>query len=108
MQTFMTFLTCFLGTITFSMVTMGYYKWATNIAEWIIAAAGTIILLFPRVIHGVTSLEIPIFAIDAIAISLFVLVHVLQKLRIKKDPTLTLPLEQRRELRAKRRNLKTA
>lgn len=108
LQTFMTFLTCFLGTITFSMVTMGYYKCATNIAEWIIAASGTIILLFPRVIPGVTGLEIPVFAIDIIAICFFVLVHILQALRIKKDPTLTLPLEQRRELRAKRRKLNTA
>jgi TRAP transporter 4TM/12TM fusion protein len=98
-QIVMTFLTCILGTITFSMVTMGYFKCATNIPEWIIAAFGTVILLFPRILPGITGLEIPIFAVDALAISCFIAVYVLQKIRIRKDPTLTLPLEERRRLK---------
>lgn len=96
----MTFLTCILGTITFSMVTMGYFKCPTNVVEWVIAAVGTIVLLFPRVIPGITGLEIPILAIDALAISLFVLVYLLQTIRIRKDPTLVLPLAKRRQLNA--------
>ena len=99
LKIFMTFLTCILGTISFSMVTMGYFKCATNVAEWILAAVGTIILLFPRVVPGITGLEISIFIIDAAAIGLFVLVYLMQTLRIKKNPNLTLPLEQRRHLK---------
>ena len=97
----MTFLTCILGTITFSMVTMGYFKCATNVLEWILAAAGTVILLFPRVLPSLTGWEIPILAVDFMAILLFVAVYLLQTFRIKKNPNLTLPLEQRRQLKAK-------
>jgi hypothetical protein len=64
-----------------------------------LAAVGTIILLFPRVVPGITGLEISIFIIDAAAIALFVLVYLMQTLRIKKNPNLTLPLEQRRHLK---------
>lgn len=99
----MTFLTCILGTMTFSMVTMGYFKCPTNIFEWIVAALGTIILLFPRVVPGVTGLEIPILAIDVIAICFFAVVYISQKFRIKKNPTLTLPIDKRRELRRQKK-----
>lgn len=104
LQIVSTFLTCILGTITFSMVTMGYFKCPTNILEWTIAAVGTIILLFPRVVPGITGMEIPILAIDFTAICFFILVYVLQTLRIRKNPTLVLPLAERRRLK----KLKTA
>ncbi|MFW6314084.1 MAG: hypothetical protein ACOC0S_00700 [Desulfohalobiaceae bacterium] len=46
-----------------------------------------------------TGLEIPVRAVDGLAIGMFVAVYLLQKYRIKKDPTLTLPLEERRRLK---------
>ncbi|MFP4481057.1 MAG: hypothetical protein ACLFOA_09345, partial [Desulfohalobiaceae bacterium] len=69
------------------------------ILEWLIGALGTLLLLFPRLLPGVTGLEIPVRAVDGLAIGMFVAVYLLQKYRIKKDPTLTLPLEERRRLK---------
>ena len=98
-QVFMTYLTCALGTITFSALTMGYLVCPTNIAEWIVAAIGTILLLFPQVIYKGLALDIPPLAVDLIAIALFVLVYLSQKYRIRKNPDLTLPLHERMKLR---------
>lgn len=102
-QTVTTFLTCILGTITFSMVTMGYFKCPTNILEWVIAAAGTVMLLFPRTVPGITGLEIPVLLIDGIAILFFIAVYMLQTIRIRRNPSLTLPLEERRRLKREKR-----
>jgi hypothetical protein len=78
---------------------MGYFLCPTNILEWLLGVLGTVLLLFPRLLPGVTGLEIPVRLVDVLAIGLFVLVYVLQKIRIAKDPNLTLPLEERRNLR---------
>lgn len=98
-QIILTYLTCFLGIITFSTVSMGYFLCPTNIPEWLIGAIGTALLLFPRLLPGITGLEVPVWIIDLIAIGMFVMVYGMQKARIKKDPTLTLPLEERRRLK---------
>ena len=98
-QVFMTYLTCALGTITFSALTMGYLVCPTNIAEWIVAAIGTVLLLFPQIIYKGLALNIPPLAVDLIAIALFVLVYMSQKYRIRKNPDLTLPLHERMKLR---------
>jgi TRAP transporter 4TM/12TM fusion protein len=94
-----TYLTTFLGIISFSTISMGYFLCPTNILEWLLGVLGTVLLLFPRLLPGVTGLEIPVRLVDVLAIGLFVLVYVLQKIRIAKDPNLTLPLEERRNLR---------
>jgi len=98
----LTYLTCALGTVTFSMLTMGYFMCPTNILEWIVAAFGTILLLFPHILYDIIGVNLHEFLVDFIAISLFVMVYALQKYRIKKDPTLILPLAERRKLAADR------
>ena len=95
----MTYLTCALGTITFSALTMGYLICPTNVLEWIVAAAGTVLLLFPHVLYDSIGLDIPALLVDFIAIGLFVTVYIAQKIRIKKDPTLILPLSERLALK---------
>ncbi|MFO8089654.1 MAG: hypothetical protein R6U13_07460, partial [Desulfatiglandaceae bacterium] len=97
-----TYLTCALGTVTFSMLTMGYFLCATNIFEWIVAAIGTVLLLFPHIIYRTLGLPIPEVLVDIIAISFFVAVYLMQKFRIRKDPTLTLSITERRKLRKTR------
>ncbi|MFP4213276.1 MAG: TRAP transporter permease [Desulfohalobiaceae bacterium] len=94
-----TYVTTLLGVITFSTVSMGYFLCPTNILEWMLGALGTLLLLFPRLLPGVTGLDVPIRLVDILAIGLFVAVYLLQKFRIRKDPTLTLPLEERRRLK---------
>ena len=98
-QIVMTYLTCFLGVIAFSTVSMGYFLCPTNIPEWLIGCLGTVLLLFPRLLPGLTGIEVPVRIVDIVAIGLFVLVYIMQKARIKLDPTLTLPLEERRRLK---------
>ena len=98
-EIFMTYLTCALGTITFSALTMGYLICPTNVLEWIVAAAGTVLLLFPHVLYDSIGLDIPALLVDFIAIGLFVTVYIAQKIRIKKDPTLILPLSERLALK---------
>jgi TRAP transporter 4TM/12TM fusion protein len=100
-----TYLTCALGTVTFSMLTMGYFMCPTSIPEWIVAAFGTILLLFPHILYDIIGLNLNEFIVDFIAISLFITVYLMQKYRIRKDPGLTLPLAERMRLR---RNSKAA
>jgi TRAP transporter 4TM/12TM fusion protein len=92
-----TYLTCALGTITFSALTMGYMLCPTNILEWIVGAAATVILLFPKVLQAVTAADLNRFLIDALAIGLFLIVLTSQKYRTKHNPDLLLPLSQRRK-----------
>ncbi|HDR14805.1 MAG TPA: TRAP transporter permease [Desulfobacteraceae bacterium] len=98
-----TYLTCALGTVTFSMLTMGYFICATSVFEWIVAALGTVLLLFPHIVYRTLGLPIPELLVDLIAISFFIAVYLMQKYRIKKDPTLTLPITERRKLGKKER-----
>lgn len=98
-EIFMTYLTCALGTITFSALTMGYLICPTNVIEWIVAAVGTVLLLFPMVFGKITGLELPGIVVDFIAIGLFVAVYLMQKMRIRKDPSLLLPLAERLALK---------
>jgi type IV secretory pathway TrbD component len=45
---------------------------------------------------------VPTFIVDASGIALWVLVYFMQKIRIRRDPTLTLPIEERRRLKKSR------
>ena len=92
----MAYITCALGTITFSALTMGYMLCPTNITEWVVGALATLLLLFPRVVHAVIDTDIPRIVVDFIAIGLFMAVILSQKYRMKKDPTLTMPRDERR------------
>ena len=86
----MTYATTFLGIIAFSTISMGYFLCPTNIPEWLLGALGTLFLLFPRLLPGITGMEIPVRLVDVIAIGLFVSVYLLQKARINRNPNLTL------------------
>ena len=98
-EIFMTYLTCALGTITFSALTMGYFVCPTNVLEWLTAAVGTVLLLFPHVLYETFGLDINPLLVDVLAVALFGAVYLMQKIRIKKDPDLLLPLHERKKLR---------
>lgn len=93
-----TFLTITLGTIAFGSLTMGYLSCGMNLWEWVVMAVATIILFFPDVVHAVTHLNLPNFAVDAMGIGLWGVVFLLQKARIRKNPALTLPRHERIKL----------
>ncbi len=93
----MAYITITLGTIAFGSLTMGYLVCPTNIIEWIIMAIATALLFFPGLLHSWA--PIPDFVVDFIGIALWGLVWFMQKVRVKKDPTLTLPLDERRKLK---------
>ncbi len=94
----MAYITITLGTIAFGSLTMGYLVCPTNIIEWVIMAVATALLFFPALLHSWA--PIPDFVVDFIGIALWGLVWFMQKVRVKRDPTLTLPLEERRKLKA--------
>ena len=93
----LTWLTIFLGTIAFGSLTMGYFLCPTTVFEWIIAAFATAILFFPEIISSWTPL--PKIAVDLIGIGLWALIYLMQKIRIKADPSLTLPIHERQEMK---------
>jgi TRAP-type uncharacterized transport system fused permease subunit len=62
-----------LGTIAFSALTMLYLLRKTNIFEWLLLAAGTILLFWPT------------FITDGAGLALVALVIFMQKVRDKKD-----------------------
>jgi len=62
-----------LGTIAFSALFMFYLVRKTNIIEWVLLAAGTILLFWPT------------FLTDGVGLALVALVVVMQKARNKKD-----------------------
>jgi TRAP-type uncharacterized transport system fused permease subunit len=95
-QVISTMVTIVLGTIAFGSLTMGYFLCATTAFEWIIYAAATLILFFPHIVTWGVGLEIPTLIIDAIGVGLWATVYFMQKIRIRRDPDLTLPIEERR------------
>jgi len=98
-QVVSTMITIVLGTIAFGSLTMGYFLCATNIVEWIICAVATLILFFPHMILGLTGIDVPTIIVDVTGIGLWVLVFFMQKIRIRRNPTLTLPIDERRKLK---------
>jgi len=94
----MTFFTIFLATIAFGSLTMGYLACGMNVVEWVMMAVATIILFFPNIVHGLLHVSVPELVIDGLGIVLWATVFLMQKARIRKDPTLTLPIHERRQL----------
>jgi hypothetical protein len=87
---------------------MGYFLCPTKIWEWVIAGVATLILFFPHMLTwALGGLDVPTFVVDAAGVALWVVVYFMQKIRIKKDPTLTLPIEERQRLKKIAKN-KTA
>ncbi len=100
MQIVMDWTTILLGTIAFGSLTMGYFVCGMNITEWIITAVATLILLFPNIIHWATpTVDLPSLAVDGLGIALWVLVFFMQKARIRRKPSLTLPIHEQKALR---------
>ncbi len=95
-QVVSTWVTIVLGTIAFGSLTMGYFLCPTNLPEWIVSAVATLLLFFPRIVLWVTGLDVPIFLIDISGVGLWVIVYFMQKIRIRKNPDLTLPIDERR------------
>ena len=93
----LTMITIVLGTIAFGSLTMGYFLCGTNLTEWIICAIATVLLFFPDILPWATGLPLPKLMVDLIGIGLWALVFVLQKMRIKKDPSLILPIDKRKK-----------
>jgi len=90
--------TIILGTIAFGSLTMGYFLCPTNLVEWGIFAVATALLFFP---HLVTSwVSFPDIIVDLGAMGLWGVVYLMQKIRIKANPTLTLPIQERKQMKA--------
>jgi TRAP transporter 4TM/12TM fusion protein len=87
-----------LGTIAFGSLTMGYFLCGTNLVEWILCAVATVLLFFPDLLGWATGLGLPKLLVDMIGIGIWALVYVMQKMRIKSDPSLTLPVHEREKL----------
>ncbi len=95
-----TWVTIVLGTIAFGSLTMGYFLCGMTVFEWIIAALSTLLLFFPHLINWIVFwVDLPTLLVDAMGIGLWVVVFFMQKLRIRKDPTLTLPIGERQRLK---------
>ncbi len=98
-QVVSTWLTIILGTIAFGSLTMGYLLCGTKLVEWIICAVATIVLFFPHLVKWAIGVDAPTLIVDVIGIGLWVMVFFMQKIRIRKDPTLTLSIEERQKLK---------
>lgn len=107
LEILMAYFTITLGTIAFGSLSMGYLLCATTVLEWFIFAIATALLFFPHLLLWATGLPIPDIVVDFIGIALWAVVYFMQKYRIKRDPTLTLPIEERRKLK-KARSLERA
>ncbi len=104
----MAYITITLATIAFGSLTMGYLACGMNIFEWVVMAIATIILFFPHIIHGVFhAVNLPDLAVDGLGIVLWAVVFFMQKARIRKDPTLTLPVHEQKALRKARKAQQT-
>ncbi|MFN2369998.1 MAG: TRAP transporter permease [Candidatus Krumholzibacteriia bacterium] len=96
----MDWLTILLGTIAFGSLTMGYMVCGMNVLEWAIMAVATLILFFPKIIHWATpGTDLPVLGVDAVGIALWVGVFLMQKARIRRKPSLVLPLHEQKALR---------
>ena len=93
-QIVMAYVTITLGTIAFSSLTMGYLLCPTNVLEWLMMLVATALLFFPVLLPF-----LPKLAVDLIGIGFWAGVVILQKVRIKEDPTLTLPIQERMKLK---------
>jgi TRAP transporter 4TM/12TM fusion protein len=99
LEIIMAFTTITLATIAFGSLTMGYLACGMNLVEWVIMAVATVILYFPGLFHKVIPLHIPDVGVDVIGIALWVVVFLIQKARIAKNPSLTLPIHEQKALR---------
>jgi TRAP transporter 4TM/12TM fusion protein len=99
-QVIITWITIILGTVAFGSLTMGYFLCGTTVLEWIICAIATLLLFFPGLVHWAFNLDVPTFIIDAVGIGLWVLVYFMQKARIRRDPSLTLPIHERQQMKS--------
>lgn len=98
-EVIITFVTIAMATVAFGSVTMGYLACGMNALEWILMAVATAILFFPDLLHLVTPMDLPTFTADVIGVALWVSVFLIQKARIKANPTLTLPAAEQKRLR---------
>ncbi len=89
--------TIVLATIAFGSLTMGYLLCATTIFEWCIFAVATAVLFFPKLLSHYMPFG-PLVS-SLIGVLLWALVYLLQKVRIKRNPTLTLPVHERKKLK---------
>jgi TRAP transporter 4TM/12TM fusion protein len=96
----LTMFTIVLGTFGFGALTMGYFKCGMIATEWIICAVATVLLFFPELPLWALGIDLPTLIVDAVGIGLWVVVYFMQKIRIRKDPTLTLPIDERKRLKA--------
>jgi len=100
----MAFITIALATVAFGSLTMGYLACGMNIVEWIIMAVATLVLFFPGIIHWATPMiDLPSLVVDGLGIVLWLTVFLMQKARIRANPTLTLPIHEQKRLRAERK-----
>ncbi len=97
LEIIITFVTITMATVAFGSLTMGYLSCGMNPVEWVIMAVATVILFFPDIVHGI-GIQVPSLAIDGFGLVLWAVVFFLQKARISKDPTLTLPKHEREKL----------
>jgi TRAP transporter 4TM/12TM fusion protein len=103
-QVISTWITIVLGTIAFGSLTMGYFLCGMTLLEWAVAALSTLLLFFPHLINWVVFwVDLPTLLVDAVGIGLWLVVFFMQKFRIRKDPTLTLPLEERMRLKKEKK-----
>jgi TRAP-type uncharacterized transport system fused permease subunit len=107
-QVISTMVTIVLGTIAFGSLTMGYFLCPTKLWEWLIAAVATLILFFPHMVLWAIGIDVPTFIVDASGITLWVVVYFMQKVRIRRDPTLTLPITERQRLMAAKKGKKAS
>ena len=92
-------LTIILGTIAFGSLTMGYLLCSTTIVEWFIFAVATALLFFPELLPWALSLgdsEVYKLMGDALGLGLWFVVYLMQKVRVKRDPSLLLPIAERK------------
>ncbi|MBW2041590.1 MAG: TRAP transporter fused permease subunit [Deltaproteobacteria bacterium] len=109
LQVVSTWITIILGTIAFGSLTMGYFLCGMTIFEWILAAVSTLLLFFPHLINWVVFwVDLPTYVVDVIGIGLWVIVFFMQKFRIRKKPTLTLPIQDRQRLQDLKKKTQTA
>ena len=99
LEIIMTFITITLATIAFGSLTMGYLSCGMNILEWIIMAVATLMLFFPGLVHWALHVDVNSLLVDGIGIGLWATVFLLQKMRIRANPTLTLPRHEQRKLK---------